>query len=170
MRAIKNEAGYSQFFYRDALLQGSYNVLQILIELVQLPALEVQVLDILGARSWGGDMSFLKRYLSLKDPRTYILALKVLARNPIQDSYPYFEEALSSKNPEVRCLGIEGMSLFPSDQLCNILENGLKDDEWMVRVAAGKALKQQGDQGIEILNRQPEGKEKEAAQFVLNFE
>ncbi len=169
LQAIQKEPGYAQFLYRDALLRGSEKVLEILNEVAKDPSLHLQVLDVLGAKSWGGTISFLAEDLKSEDPVRYHLALKVLIRNPLPDSFSYFQAALSNPDPKVRVIAMKGISLFPSDELSNILENGLRDFAWEVRVEAGKALKGLGEAGLNILNKQEEEVSKEAAQFVIEF-
>lgn len=170
LQAMHHEKGYAQFLYRDAILKGSTKILKILINLASDPTLHLEILDILGAKSWGEEIPFLKQNLDSKDPQLQYLSLKVLIRNPLLYSSQYFKFALSSPNPQMRLLALQGMRLFHYDPLWDILENGLNDSNWKVRVEAGKILKEQGEKGIDILKKQREGMAQEAAQFVLNFE
>ncbi|PIS02236.1 MAG: hypothetical protein COT85_06805 [Chlamydiae bacterium CG10_big_fil_rev_8_21_14_0_10_42_34] len=169
LHAISDEYGFAQFFYRDALLSGSTKVLEIMTQLATNPILHKTILDILGSKSWGKTILFLKNDLISSDPEIHYLALRALIRNLLPDSYPYFHAAATNENPKIRAVGIEGLSLFLGENPWEVLEKALQDPVWAVRVEAGKTLKSGGEKGLEILKRQENPIAKEAANYALVF-
>ncbi len=167
--AISTEVGFAKFFYRDALLQGSKKVAEIIVELAANPLLHQAALDILGGKSWGGAIPFLKEDLGSDNPEIRLLALRVLIRNILPDSFPFFEKGAKDPDSKVRATAMEGLNLFPEEESVNLLVAGLSDPSWEVRVEAGKGLKKRGERGIEILRKQTSPIAKEAAQFALEF-
>lgn len=169
LRAISSEPGFAKFFYRDALIQGSPKVSSIIVELAGDPMLHQAALDVLGAKSWGGKIPFLKNDLTSDDAHVRLLALRVLIRNILPDSFPFLERAAKDPDPKVRAAALQGLNLFPAEESWTLLEAGLSDPAWEVRVEAGKGLKQRGGQGIEILKRQSSLLAREAAEYAMEF-
>lgn len=167
--SILNEPGYSQFIYRDALVRGSEKVFGYIIEIAQNPKYHNAALEILGSRSWGKNIPFLQNDLSSKDPLTRHLSLKVLIRNPLENNCDYFSRGAQEADPRTRALSMEGYGIFCTNQSYEVLEKGLNDPDWEVRLAAGKALKRAGDAGVSILNQQKEGPALEVSKYVLTF-
>jgi hypothetical protein len=167
--AMSKEPGYAQFHYRDILLQESQKVFQQLVEGAAKEELHKAALDVLGAKSWGGMVPFLQ--MDLGSPRADIraLALRVLIRNPLPDSLSYFEKSVKDPDPKVRIMALQGLNLFPSEESWGILENGLSDPVWEVGVEAGKALKNRGVRGEQILKNQPSKLAAEVAHYALQF-
>ncbi len=169
LRAMSAEPGYALYFYRDVLLQGSRNVFVLVVELASQPALHLACLDLLAAQSWGIPIPFLKDDLVSPHPRTRHLALKILIRNPLPDSAPVFLQAASDPDPYVRATAMNGLLLFPSDETLVVLEKGLSDPIWDVRVEAGRTLKRRGEQGLAILARQTTEPAHSAAHYAQVF-
>lgn len=168
--AIKNEPGYAQFLYRDFLIAGSDKVLDIFIDFAKDPELHLQVLDILAARSWGKQLSFLAEDLISQDLKVYALALKVLIRNPLPESSAYFVGGLIQNDPQIRITAYKGLRFFPPSNAEAIFLQGMQDEDWDVRVEAARGLKSLGEIGIKKLQEQQDGICKEAAQYAINFE
>lgn len=168
---LNNEYGFSQFVYRDALIQGSYKVFDHIIEIGSQPKYHISALKVLAARSWGRNIPFLESDLQLYHyPEIRYWALKVLLRNPVLESLPYYEKGARDKLAHIRALSMEGISTFSSDQSPKMLEKALHDKVWEVRLEAAKGLKRLGEIGINILNNQKEGVSLEVAKYVLEFE
>lgn len=169
VQTIKNEYGYSQFIYLDALIQGSEKVFQYLIDIAKDPLYHKIILKVLAARSWGRVIPFLESNFNSGDPEVRFLSLKVLMRNPLPNTSEHFFKGVLEQDVGIRALSLEGIGAYPTDQSSAILEKALNDSVWEVRLSAGKALKRLGQLGINILCRQKEGVALEVAKYVLVF-
>lgn len=166
---MHQEPGYSHFFYRDLLVQGSNRVIAELIVCGSNPLLHETCLDVLSAKTWGLVIPFLQHDVEADDPTIRCLALRVLIKNPLPNSAEIFLQALQDPEEEVRIEATQGLANFPSLGHLDALEKALSDPSWLVQIGAARALKNLEAQGEQILRRQKTPPASLAVNYIEQF-
>lgn len=168
LEEAKKEEGYGAFIYYDAVTNGEKKVFKVLMHLAKKQELKIPILQVLSSKNWGEKISFLEDDLKSPDPAVRKLAYRALVRNPPKNIKKWLRAAIKDEDDLIRRTGYEGFEHCISKDIASLLEKGLEDDEWKVRIAAGRTLLKLGVVGKKILKMQKGSKAKEAAHYVLS--
>lgn len=165
----RTSQNYTRFYYRDILLQGSAKVFQYLAEISQgqkNPQIKLASLEVFAGKTVPVPLPFLKEDLASQDPQILSTALRVLIRNPTENTEEILLQASHNSAPIVRTVAALGLKTFAQPNILQALESMLKDPVWEVKLQAATSLSEMGSEGIEILKKRNEA---EIARYALDF-
>ncbi len=135
--------------------------------------LKLACLEVLSGKMQIIKNGFLMQDVQSSDEEIRLAALKVFARNPQKDSLDVLLSHADDPMPSIRKESYSGLAHFRTPQTLQVLENGLADPDWNVRLQAATSLKNMGKAGLSVLNKQDPEKEPhayQAAHFILQLD
>ncbi len=176
LKHMSKAPGYSYYYYRDLLLEGSQLVHSWVEEFgakeKNNTKFHVACLDVLEHAFYHVTKIDLEEDLHSDNPELQEAALQLLSHNPQADSQELLTEELEDLDPHLRAEAAEGLENFPGKPCMIKLEEALSDENAEVRLKAATALKHMGKAGVNILKKQDETKNKmayEIAQYAIKF-
>lgn len=173
---MSRELGYAHYYYRDALIDAKDSqILEwIAEEMVNSDVRNFQLvcLEVLSGKMQHLPENFLLRDIKSSDAAIRLAAIRVYAHNPQKDSGSVLLSHTIDSNKEMRKEAMYGLSHFRSRETLVALEKGLSDCVWEVRLQAALSLRNMGNAGRQILEKQsPELDIRafEAANFCLEI-
>lgn len=177
IRHMGRHEGYTNFFYRDLLInRGSLLVFSWIEDMAYSdpdPTIQLSCLEVLAGKSVVITKPILRRDLASDNEDIRLAAVKVYAHNPQKESASVLLECIEDKNPLIRAEAASGLSHFLSEEALQKLGKTLEDPVWKVRLQAALSLKRMGKIGQSILDRQtPEGHKLayDTAHYVSHFD
>lgn len=171
----KKETGYARYYYRDILLQGSTKAFEEMAKIAKEKKegpIHLACLEVFAGKTVPYPLPFLEEDLKSKNETSFLAALKVLERNPIENTEEILLSALSHPHPSIRAEAAKELKVYPGPLTVEALEKALKDPIWEVRLRAASSLKEMGENGIAILKKQTADHNQlgyEVAQYALDF-
>jgi hypothetical protein len=173
IKQMSREKGYAHFFYRDLLLKCSkkqFEWIQEIAEQEKDPLIHLTCLELLTERGIVKIPNYLREDAHSDHVNIRLQAVKILARNPQEDSRAILIKSTEDPIPEIREEAVSGLQYFASNEVFSKLTEALRDSVWLVRLKAAQTLKKMGQKGIEILKDQNQNTNKnayEVSQAVL---
>ena len=168
-------SGYEWFFYKDLFLNAKGKIFDWIREIgsKDFPlSVHATILEILESEIAPLPFKTINKFLSSKDLRKKILALRFLAKNPLKESEEEIMKSLESSIIEEKILAIDCLKHFPTKKNLLLLEKFLQDSSVQIRMQAGKSLEFIKPEGYGILENQKKSLNKdvqEVVQYVLSF-
>ncbi|MCH9613082.1 MAG: hypothetical protein S4CHLAM102_15860 [Chlamydiia bacterium] len=161
--------GFERCMYRDYLIEGTQRTIgwaQERLWTEQDPDIRFVLLDLLASRVTLVDIACFEEDFTSPNPDLRLGAVMVHSRNPQADSENYILRASHDSSDKVRTEAMKGLKLFPSEYTINTLSQHLDDVCWETKVEAATSLKEIGEPGVEILNR---NRSTEVVRYVDDF-
>ena len=169
--------GYARYFYLDTLVSAKapeiFHWISSIAENSKDHNLHLACLEVLSGKMQHIPGTFVLRDVYSQNEEIRLAALKIFARNPQKDSLEILLQFTDDPVVEMRKESYAGLVHFRSPLTLQVLEKGLSDPDWNVRVQAATSLKNMGKAGLDILNKQSQALDSnayEAAHFILQLD
>lgn len=173
IKMMSEESSLAQFPYRDALIQVSeekFTWMTSLLSQTTDNSIRAICLDILTTRYSPNLFSLVKPYVNSESRACRLLAIKALGSIHSEEAIEILIGHLDDSEWEIRAESVIGIQKLYVTRTIPKLKMMLNDSVWWVRLQAALALKNFGQQGLDVLTSQDLEKEPNAhkiAQYIL---
>lgn len=172
---MSGESGYSYYFYKDLLLEGSLQIQLFVEEFASKKkslSFHIACLDVLKDTYMPLEKFSLEKDFESESKALRLAAIKVYSNNPQANSYEVLKKALIDPDPAIRTEAVQGLAAFYGMETAKDVSPLLSDEDLHVRVQSAITLNKLGKEGRKILHAQDPNaniESYEAAQYALQF-